>query len=1064
VVKLKESVEILEIKTGDSTIDLVLDTLKKDKQVLVFVNSKRSAEKTAEDISKQLKESEKGKEMRNDVLKALSSPTKQCRRLSSCVEKRTAFHHAGLTSKQRELIEDAFRNGDINVICSTPTLCLSGDTDIWTESGETKISKFKISKPFFVLSQNKLNLMKAQKIEQLENLSKLIKITSVCKYSIKVTPNHKMLIKRDGKRRIIKAREVKKTDKIATIGKLNIRRTSNPSMKKFIKGNEFTLKDKKFDKDLSYFIGAMLGDGYSGGETEGKNIKYKGSPTIVGQDQEVFYLAEKVCKSLNINYRKKYMFNRIESRILGKNKWFREFLVRCGIEKREKKHISEHLMIMNLENTAAILQGLFDTDGFVQKNQGVGFSNTSEKLVKQIQKLLLRFRIITRIRERKEGEMKIYKKTYKTLKHFEVMIFQKKSILDYHKKIGFRISRKQNSLNELVEKINSNINYFCCGKCNYKVYKDIFSGRSKSHKVWGTTKLKIIKILGERGELTSRELKEILGEIPRKKDLRLNHHYEFINKRKFSNRDWLWSLNEIGNWIFNKLIKSKKNISQFFNLNKCPLCRNKLQKVIKDGWRSKDFDGDIFWDQIKNVEWVAVEKEVYDVVLPIKPENDHLFVANGFIVHNSLGIDLPAYRAIIKNVKRYTSRGMQDIPVMEYHQICGRAGRPGKETEGEAIVVASNSKAQEKILKKFVKGKPEEILSKLAVEPVLRTYLLSLISADFVSNNKEIKDFFAKTFWAHQYQDMFELNHMLEKTIEELETWGFVLIEGKSNEDFVSATELIPNYTVKSTILGKRISQLYLDPLSAHKLIQNLTKADQTKREYFSYLFNVVNTNEMRPFLNVKDSELDKLDIMIERNKINLAKIPEPWDEDYYEFTAIFKTSMLLDDWLHEKDEESLLESYGVRPGELQYKLNNLDWLLYSCQELSRILKLKESIKILTELRLRAKYGVKKELLTLLKLKGVGRIRARLLHGKGFTDLGKLKNGKFEIIAKLLGPSVAKSIKEQLGEKVDFEYRKVKNNGDNVVKEKHNLEKNKHNNKNNNNGENKPQKTLLDYS
>ena len=60
--KLKESIEIIDSKKGDSTIDLVLDTLNKGKQALVFVNSKRSAEKTAEDISKVLKESEKGDE------------------------------------------------------------------------------------------------------------------------------------------------------------------------------------------------------------------------------------------------------------------------------------------------------------------------------------------------------------------------------------------------------------------------------------------------------------------------------------------------------------------------------------------------------------------------------------------------------------------------------------------------------------------------------------------------------------------------------------------------------------------------------------------------------------------------------------------------------------------------------------------------------------------------------------------------------------------------------------------------------------------------------------------
>ena len=45
--------QILE-KTSDSTVNLVLDTLKIDKQALVFVNSKRSAESVAEKIAKQI--------------------------------------------------------------------------------------------------------------------------------------------------------------------------------------------------------------------------------------------------------------------------------------------------------------------------------------------------------------------------------------------------------------------------------------------------------------------------------------------------------------------------------------------------------------------------------------------------------------------------------------------------------------------------------------------------------------------------------------------------------------------------------------------------------------------------------------------------------------------------------------------------------------------------------------------------------------------------------------------------------------------------------------------------
>jgi helicase len=65
----------------------------------------------------------------------------------------------------------------------------------------------------------------------------------------------------------------------------------------------------------------------------------------------------------------------------------------------------------------------------------------------------------------------------------------------------------------------------------------------------------------------------------------------------------------------------------------------------------------------------------------------------------------------------------------------------------------------------------------------------------------------------------------------------------------------------------------------------------------------------------------------------------------------------------------------------------------------------------------RVEKGVKKELLPLMKLEGVGRVRGRILFNSGFKTIENIKNAKVEELTNLplIGPKLAKRIKEQVG-------------------------------------------------
>ncbi len=394
------------------------------------------------------------------------------------------------------------------------------------------------------------------------------------------------------------------------------------------------------------------------------------------------------------------------------------------------------------------------------------------------------------------------------------------------------------------------------------------------------------------------------------------------------------------------------------------------------------------------------------------------------------GLNLPAFRVIIRDLKRYGYRGYAWIPVLEAQQMFGRAGRPKYDKEGEAICVASSDNEKEQILKKYIRGVPEDIYSKLAVEPVFRTYLLSLISANIVRTRDGLINFFSKTFWAYQFKDMSRIKNMIDDMLSKLSRWGFIYYNGE--DDFFKSADILndkDNNEITPTRIGRRIAELYLDPLTAHNILEGL-KSNNEKTP-FSIVNLCTNTLELRPYLRVSVREFDEMeDKLVEFEDEILYKIPKAYDDDYEEFLGSFKTSLMFYDWMNEMDEEALLEKYNVKPGELRAKLQILDWLIYSCHELAVLSGDKEDLSTINKTRLMLKYGVKEELLDLLRLKGIGRVKARKLFNNKIKTIKDLKKCDEETLGLIVGKKLAGKIKEQVTFKKPTLQRELKNEKD----------------------------------
>ena len=358
----------------------------------------------------------------------------------------------------------------------------------------------------------------------------------------------------------------------------------------------------------------------------------------------------------------------------------------------------------------------------------------------------------------------------------------------------------------------------------------------------------------------------------------------------------------------------------------------------------------------------------------------------------SMGINLPAFRVIVRDLRRYyTGLGSMLIPVIEYKQFVGRAGRPQYDEFGESIIFARNELQAQELIDKYILSDTEDIESKLSDESALRSHVLSLIASNFVKNMDELKDFFKKTFYYHQKNNLFGIDKKIDRIIKLLIKFDQI----KNSKNNLEATKI-----------GKRISELYLDPLSGHIITSNLRE----NADIIGFLQLAIITPEFDPLPSIRSGETEILEKF-------LIKIPDEWDSSYDNFLKSVKLTTIFYDWLNEISENQILIKYNITPGELRNKLLIADWLFYSIYELCLLLKMKIILSHIKKIRIRLRYGIKEELIPLVKLQSIGRVRARRLYNSNIKDIGDLRKIDISKLTKILGEKIAFSIKKQLGEK-----------------------------------------------
>ncbi|WP_435360019.1 ATP-dependent DNA helicase [Haloarchaeobius sp. DFWS5] len=405
------------------------------------------------------------------------------------------------------------------------------------------------------------------------------------------------------------------------------------------------------------------------------------------------------------------------------------------------------------------------------------------------------------------------------------------------------------------------------------------------------------------------------------------------------------------------------------------------------------------------------------------------------------GVNTPSRRVIVRDWRRYDGSGMAPLSVLEVHQMMGRAGRPGRDPYGEAVLLASNHDDREELFDRYVYAEPEPVRSKLAAEPAMRTHVLATIASGFARTRDELLGFLERTLYAEQSTEEGRLENSADQMLDYLVRNGFV----ENDDGDLSATNV-----------GHTVSQLYLDPMSAATIIDGLrayakqnSKSDYQATEsaagFQTYsvdtsdedtgeaegdtkvpkptalgLYQLISRTPDMYELYLKSGDREQYsEVFYERETEFLGSAPSEYEEHRWEdWLSALKTARLLEDWADEIDEARITETYEVGPGDLRGKVETAQWLLGAAERVAGELNLPGTVTVgVRDAKKRVEDGVREELLELVSVRGVGRKRARQLYAAGIETPADLRNvEKGVVLAALDGRrKTAENILENAG-------------------------------------------------
>jgi len=358
------------------------------------------------------------------------------------------------------------------------------------------------------------------------------------------------------------------------------------------------------------------------------------------------------------------------------------------------------------------------------------------------------------------------------------------------------------------------------------------------------------------------------------------------------------------------------------------------------------------------------------------------------------GVNLPSKNVVIRDYTRWTSQGPQPIPVFDYEQMSGRAGRPGYDTEGYSYLIAKSVDEAYNLKEHYVYGEIETTNSKLIENrDAVYRQIITQIASTLAKKPADLLEFFDKTFYGFQMGNN-EYSNSLG-----IDSMGYEI--NSSLEFLVQNGIIMPTPDgLKTTEFGMLIAKSKYTVETAVRLREFATRSSEINTSQL--LYEICKTPDM-PRISFKGRK-SKEPV---RDKLNKAEV---FVVDIGNTEATAATLM---EWMDERNEYEIENAFNVYAASTRRSAYEASLLVKFFKNICNVINFYSGVDVLDMMSARLYYGVKPDIIPMvMSIKRLGRKRARSLVKAFGEDLRYITR---EELLKIdgIGPKTAEAILEK---------------------------------------------------